>query len=189
MNQYLVTKNIKNLVKLCPLEKLQVYGEDITLVIKSHFILDILLFVKYHIPYQFDILTCISSTDYPTKKYRFEIIYELLSIKYNTRLKIKVLLHELMTIDSCDQLFLSAGWYECEIWDMFGVFFKNHSHLKRILTDYGFEGYPLRKDFPLSGFIEMKYNETQKRVVSEALEFGQEYRTFLFLSPWEQKVL
>jgi len=90
-------------------------------------------------------------------------------------------------VDSCEKIFLAGIWYECEIWDMFGVFFKNHSNLKRILTDYGFEGYPLRKDFPLSGFIEMRYNEIEKRVVNESLELCQEYRTFSFLSPWESK--
>ena len=91
---------------------------------------------------------------------------------------------ELMVLDSSISIFSAAGWYECEIWDMFGIFFKNHINLKRLLTDYGFEGYPLRKDFPLSGFIEMRYNETKKRVTSDLLELSQEYRTFKFLSPW-----
>ena len=90
------------------------------------------------------------------------MVYDLLSIRFNIRLRIKTFSHELFGVDSCNQLYFTAGWYECEIWDMYGVFFKNHSNLKRILTDYGFEGHPLRKDFPLSGFVEMKYNETEK---------------------------
>jgi NADH:ubiquinone oxidoreductase subunit C len=185
MNQQLVSENLRNLIKVCPLEKVQVFNEDLILVVKPNVLLDILLFFKYHILYQFEILTCIPRVDYPMNKYRFKLAYELLSIRYNFRLRIKTFAHELMSIDSCANLYLSGGWYECEIWDMFGVFFKNHSNLKRILTDYGFEGYPLRKDFPLSGFIEMRYHETQKRVITESIELSQEYRTFTFLSPWE----
>ena len=152
---------------------------------KPNHLLDILLFFKNHILYQFKILTCISCVDYPMNKYRFKIVYELLSIRFNARLRVKVFTHELLGLDSCEKLFLAGSWYECEIFDMFGVFFKNHSNLKRILTDYGFEGHPLRKDFPLSGFIEMRYHESKKRVVTESIELSQEYRTFKFLSPWE----
>ena len=89
-------------------------------------------------------------------------MYELLSIRYNFRLRIKIFNHELVPVNSCESLFPAASWFECEIWDMFGVFFQNHSNLRRILTDYGFEGCPLRKDFPLSGYVEMSYNEIQK---------------------------
>ena len=113
------------------------------------------------------------------------IIYDILSIRYNTRVKIKIFTHEIGTVSSITKLYSAAGWFENEIWDMFGVFFQNHPNLKRILTDYGFQGHPLRKDFPLSGFIEMKYNETDKRVISESIELAQEYRTFNFLSPWQ----
>ena len=101
--------------------------------------------------FQFKVLTCISGVDYPMNKYRFQIVYELLSVRYNFRIRVKTFTHELLSIKSCEKVFSAANWYECEIWDLFGVFFKNHSNLKRILTDYGFEGYPLRKDFPLSG--------------------------------------
>ena len=156
-----------------------------TLIVKSSLLLEILLIFKNHIGFQFKILTCISGVDYPMNKYRFKLVYELLSVRYNSRIRIKIFLNELMNVNSCDKLFLTGGWYECEIWDMFGVFFTNHSNLKRILTDYGFEGYPLRKDFPLSGFIEMRYNEIEKRVIAEPIELAQEYRTFKFLSPWE----
>lgn len=184
MNPQLIVKSIENLLKSCPLEKIQLYGQEIVIVVKPNLLNDVLLFLKYHTIYQLDILTCITGVDYPINKYRFKIVYELLSIRYNIRIRIKTFTHELLGINSCDKLYLTASWYECEIWDMYGVFFQNHSNLKRILTDYGFEGYPLRKDFPLSGFVEMKYNETEKRVINESIELCQEYRTFKFLSPW-----
>jgi len=185
MKLKLIIENLKNITKICPIQKIQIHNSEITLIIKSNFLLEVLLIFKNHIGFQFKILTCISGVDYPINKYRFKLVYELLSIRYNSRLRIKIFLNELMSVNSCDKLFLTGGWYECEIWDMFGIFFTNHSNLKRILTDYGFEGYPLRKDFPLSGFIEMRYNEIEKRVIAEPIELAQEYRTFKFLSPWE----
>lgn len=177
-------KILKSFIQIMPLEKVQVFNNDLILIVKPKNIYNVLLFLKYHTQYQFTVLTCISAVDYPANKYRFKIAYELLSIKYNLRIRVKTFSHELFSISSCDSLFLAATWHECEAWDMFGIFFKNSSHLRRILTDYGFEGYPLRKDFPLSGFIEMRYNEIEKRVVSESLELSQEFRTFNFLSPW-----
>ena len=184
MNTKLIVKCIKDLFELCPLEKIQLYSTELTIVVKPKLLYNILLFFKYHISYQFTILTCVSGVDYPSNKYRFKLVYDLLSIRYNARVRIKTFTHELLGISSCNHLYFTAGWYECEIWDMYGVFFNNHFNLKRILTDYGFEGHPLRKDFPLSGFVEMKYNETEKRVINESLELCQEYRTFKFLSPW-----
>ena len=184
MNLQLAIKNIQSLSKICPVDKLQLYGQELVIVVKCHIIYDILLFLKYHTSYQFTSLACITCIDYPNNKYRFTLVYELLSIRYNIRLRVKTFTHELLGISSCNQLYFTASWYECEIWDMYGVFFKNHLNLKRILTDYGFEGYPLRKDFPLSGFVEMKYNETEKRVINESIELCQEYRVFKFLSPW-----
>jgi NADH:ubiquinone oxidoreductase subunit C len=109
----------------------------------------------------------------------------LLSVKYNVRIRVKILTHELSPVKSIEKLFSAANWYESEIWDMFGVFFSNHTHLTRLLTDYGFEGYPLRKDFPLSGFVETSYDYSKKRVLNEKIELCQEYRTFKFSSPWE----
>ena len=187
MNKKLIINNLKELSRTCPIKKIQVFNDNLILIVKSKFLLNTLLFFKNHIFLQFKILTCVSGVDYPNNKYRFQIVYELLSIKYNYRIRIKTFTHELLGVDSCEKIFPASGWYECEIWDMFGVFFNNHSNLKRILTDYGFEGYPLRKDFPLSGFIEMRYNEIEKRVINESLELCQEYRTFSFLSPWESQ--
>lgn len=185
MNKKLITENLKEFFKLCPLEKIQIFNENLIIVVKPEFLSNVLFFLRNHIMFQCKILTCISGVDYPMNKYRFQIVYELLSIKYNFRIRVKTFTHELLSIESCENIFSAANWYECEIWDMFGVFFKNHSNLKRILTDYGFEGYPLRKDFPLSGFIEMRYNEIEKRVINESLELCQEYRTFSYLSAWE----
>lgn len=187
MSQQLVVENIKTLLNIFPFEKIQKFNEDLILIVKPSVILDILTLLKYHINYQFKILQCISGVDYPSHKYRFKIVYELLSIKYNFRVRIKTFTYELLGIQSCDQIFLSAGWYECEIWDMYGVFFSNHSNLKRILTDYGFEGYPLRKDFPLTGFVEARYSGTKKNVINEPIELAQEYRSFKFLSAWEEQ--
>lgn len=185
MSQQLKVENIKNLLKLCPIEKIQVFNNELVLVVKPDHLLSLLHLLKNHISYQFEIMTCISGVDYPFKLHRFKLVYELLSIRYNCRLRVKTFTNELVGIDSTDKLFLTAGWYECEIWDLFGVFFKNHTNLRRILTDYGFEGYPLRKDFPLSGFIEVRYHEAQKRIVNEPIEMAQEYRNFTFLSPWK----
>tara|TARA_B110000908_G_scaffold162289_1_gene207547 strand:- start:5589 stop:6161 length:573 start_codon:yes stop_codon:yes gene_type:complete len=185
MNKKLINKNLQELSKICPLKKIQVFDDNLVIIVKPGILIDVLLFLKNHIMFQFKILTCVSGVDYPMNKYRFQVVYELLSIRYNFRIRVKTFTHELLGLESCEKVFSAAGWYECEIWDMLGVFFKNHSNLKRILTDYGFEGYPLRKDFPLSGFIEMRYNEIEKRVVNEPLELCQEYRTFSYLSAWE----
>jgi NADH:ubiquinone oxidoreductase subunit C len=140
---------------------------------------------KNHFKYQFKILTCISAIDYPENYYRFRIVYELLSIKFNSRLRINVLVNELIPVKSLEKIFLAASWYESEIWDLFGVFFTDHKNLTRLLTDYGFQGHPLRKDFPLSGFTESRYNVIKSRVVYETVELAQQYRTFEFISPWE----
>jgi NADH:ubiquinone oxidoreductase subunit C len=118
-------------------------------------------------------------------KNRFELVYDLLSVKFNSRIRIKLSINQLQMVESCENVFIAAGWFESEIFDMFGIFFSNHSNLRRILTDYGFEGYPLRKDFPLSGFIELRYDDSQKRIVTDYIQFSQEYRTFDFLSPWK----
>merc|ERR1712127_1127782 len=144
-------------------------------------------FFRCHTQFQFKVLTSIAGVDYPMITNRFQVVYDLLSLKFNRRLRIKVILNELSSIDSCEKIYSAANWFECEVWDMFGIFFKNHNNLRRILTDYGFEGHPLRKDSPLTGFIEMRYSENQKRVISEPVEFSQEYRTFNFFSPFNFK--
>jgi len=175
----------ENIIKVLPILRFELYNKESSLFIQTNLLNDVILILKNHFKYQFKILTCISGVDYPDNLYRFQVVYELLSIKYNSRIRIKILVDELTPVNSIEKIFPAATWWECEVWDMFGVFFSNQANLTRLLTDYGFQGYPLRKDFPLSGFIEARYNVTKGRVVYENLELAQEYRTFEFISPWE----
>lgn len=130
-------------------------------------------------------LVSICGVDYPERDERFEVVYNLLSLKHNFRVRVKVATDEATPLDSITGIYSAAGWYEREVWDMYGVFFSDNADLRRILTDYGFEGHPLRKDFPLTGFVELRYDETQKRVVYEPVKLAQDYRNFDFISPWE----
>jgi NADH/F420H2 dehydrogenase subunit C len=175
----------ENIIKILPIVRFELYNKENSFLVQINLLTDILTILKNHFKYQFKVLTCISGVDYPENLYRFQIVYELLSIKFNSRLRIKVLVDELTPVNSIEKIFPAATWWECEIWDMFGVFFLNQYNLTRLLTDYGFQGYPLRKDFPLSGFTESRYNVTKNRVVYENIELAQEYRTFEFISPWE----
>merc|ERR1712156_742263 len=128
----------------------------------------------------------VTAVDWPDRPYRFEIVYNFLSIQFNQRIRVKTYADEVTPIDSITPLFDSANWAEREVWDMFGVFFTNHPDLRRILTDYGFEGHPLRKDFPLSGYLECRWDDEAKRVVQEPVELAQEFRKFDLAAPWEQ---
>jgi len=127
----------------------------------------------------------ICGVDFPEREKRFEVVYNLLSMKHNFRLRLKVETDDEMPVPSVTSIWPSAGWWERETWDLYGVFFSDHPDLRRILTDYGFEGHPLRKDFPLTGFVEPRYDAEQRRVVYEPVRLTQEFRTFDFLSPWE----
>ena len=144
-----------------------------------------LFFLKDHEGCLFKMLVDILVVDYPGREKRFSLVYCLLSLKYNVRIKVKISIDELTSVNSITNIYKSSCWMEREVWDMNGIFFENHPDLRRILTDYGFEGYPLRKDFPLSGYTEVRYDDSQKRVVSESLEMSQEYRVFNFNSSWE----
>eukprot|EP00127_Corallochytrium_limacisporum_P003167 Clim_evm16s147 gene=Clim_evmTU16s147 len=146
----------------------------------------LLQFLRDHTNCQFKQLMDVSGVDVPERVYRFEIVYNLLSLRYNSRIRVRTYTDELTPVESVCDLFPSANWPEREVWDMYGVFFANHPDLRRILTDYGFEGHPLRKDFPLTGYVEVRYDEEQKRVVSEPLELTQDFRKFEYTSPWEQ---
>jgi NADH-quinone oxidoreductase subunit C len=181
----IVINHIRMLNKIFPIKKIQIFKNEIAIFIENTLVLNFLILLKYHIFCQYKVLTSISGVDFIKKQNRFEIVYELLSIRYNNRIRIKNSINQLQLVDSCEHLFSAAGWFESEVFDMYGIFFMNNSNLRRILTDYGFEGYPLRKDFPLSGFVELRYDETQKRLVSDYIQLAQEYRTFDFLSPWK----
>ena len=130
-------------------------------------------------------LVDVTAVDYPDRQQRFEVVYNLLSLKHNQRLRVKLAADDETTVPSVAAVFSSAIWLEREVWDLFGIFFGDHPDLRRILTDYGFEGHPLRKDFPLTGYVEVRYDEDQKRVVYEPVKLTQEFRTFDFASPWE----
>ena len=134
---------------------------------------------------RFGVLVDICGVDYPEREQRFEVVYNLLSLTRNRRVRVKLAVGENAPVPSVVGVFSSAGWYERETWDLFGVPFADHPDLRRILTDYGFEGHPMRKDFPLTGYVEVRYDEEQKRVVYEPVKLTQEFRTFDFLSPWE----
>ena len=185
MTNKLIKENLKIIVKKLPVVNIHFYQGILSITVPMNRLVSTLSILKNHINFQFKVLSCISGVDYPNKKRRFKIVYELLSLKYNTRLRVKVFVDELTPIKSSISVYPAAGWYESEIWDMFGVFFVDHSNLTRLLTDYGFEGYPLRKDFPLSGFIETSYDYNKKQVLNSKIELSQEYKSFNFKSSWE----
>ncbi|HUK07684.1 MAG TPA: NADH-quinone oxidoreductase subunit C [Stellaceae bacterium] len=133
----------------------------------------------------FKVLIDVTAVDYPGRGERFEVVYQLLSVRLNRRVRIKVSADETTPVPSVNAVFSSAGWYEREVWDLFGIYFADHPDLRRILTDYGFDGHPMRKDFPLTGYVEVRYDEDRKRVVYEPVRLKQEFRSFDFLSPWE----
>ena len=133
----------------------------------------------------FRLLVDICGVDYPERAQRFEVVYNLLSIHNNRRVRVKVPADEATAVPSATGLYNAAGWFEREAWDLYGIFFAGNADLRRILTDYGFEGHPMRKDFPLTGYVELRYDEEQKRVVYEPVKLTQDFRTFDFLSPWE----
>lgn len=133
----------------------------------------------------FKVLVDVCGVDYPERERRFEVVYNLLSLHHNQRVRVKVLADEATLVPSAAGLYSSAGWYEREAWDLYGIRFVGNPDLRRIMTDYGFEGHPLRKDFPLTGFVELRYDEAQKRVVYEPVELTQDFRSFDFMSPWE----
>ena len=145
----------------------------------------VLKFLRDDINCQFKLLMDVCGVDYPEREQRFEIVYNLLSLTHNQRIRIKVACDEDTPVPTVTGVFSSADWWEREVWDLFGVMFSGHPDLRRILTDYGFEGHPLRKDFPLTGYVEMRYDDEKKRVVYEPVKLTQEFRSFDFLSPWE----
>lgn len=134
---------------------------------------------------QFKMLIDLTAVDFPSREKRFEVVYNFLSPRYNARVRVKVETDEFTAVPTCVPLFPNANWYEREVWDMYGIRFTGHPDLRRILTDYGFQGHPLRKDFPLSGYLEVRYDDTEKRVIYEPLELSQAFRAFDFASPWE----
>merc|ERR1712141_957780 len=160
-------------------------GDELEVLIAPEGVLPVISFLKEHHNAQFASLADIAGLDMPTREYRFEVVYNLLSLRYNSRIRVKTYTDELTPVESLSGVFAAANWFEREIWDMYGVFFTNHPDLRRILTDYGFQGHPLRKDFPLSGFYECRWDNELQRVVQEPVELAQEFRRFDLNTPWE----
>ncbi len=159
---------------------------ELVLTVKRESLHGMIAFLKSDAQCQFQQLVDVCGADYPARgPARFDVVYNLLSLRLNHRVRIKTALREGETVASVVDLYPAAGWFEREAWDLYGIVFEGNPDLRRILTDYGFEGHPLRKDFPLTGFVELRYDETEKRIVYEPVQLTQDYRNFDFMSPWE----
>lgn len=185
-NKYWVFVNfLRSFTALFPLSISKVYIEnnEMEVNIEKNYMLNFFKFLKDHSWTQFKVVSDIIAVDYPGKGNRFDIIYQLLSQRYNSRMNVLVSIGELSSVPSISSLYKGANWYEREVWDLYGIFFEGHPDLRRILTDYSFEGHPLRKDFPLTGYFEVFYDDTKKRIVYEPVSLAQEYRYFTFSNP------
>jgi NADH-quinone oxidoreductase subunit C len=167
------------------IEEVDVRLGELMLVVKRDAIVNLLTWLRDDPTCLFKMLIDICGVDYPERTQRFDVVYHLLSLKHNRRIRIKVRTDEATPVPSVVSVFSAAGWFEREAWDLYGIAFSDHPDLRRILTDYGFDGHPLRKDFPLTGHVEVRYDEEQKRVVYEKVKLQQDFRSFDFLSPWE----
>jgi len=158
---------------------------ELAIVASASQIAKLLTFLREDAACQFTILIDITAVDWPERTMRFDVIYNLLSLTHNQRIRVKVACDESDPVPSVTSVYSAAAWYEREVWDMYGIMFSDHPDLRRLLTDYGFEGHPLRKDFPLTGYVEVRYDDEEKRVVYEPVKLTQEFRRFDFMSPWE----
>ncbi len=165
-------------------ETLLAYGE-LTVTVEPADIVEVAGFLRNDVQCQFVSIIDICGVDYPTRGKRFDVVYHLLSPRQNLRVRLRVRTDEETLVPSLTGVYPGADWFEREAYDMYGILFSGHPDLRRLLTDYGFEGYPLRKDFPLTGFVEVRYDDEVKRVVYEPVSLRQEFRNFDFLSPWE----
>ena len=178
----------KSLIKMCPqwIDSVLHCRNETVVFVPPEYVLPLSTFLRDHCNTQCKQLIDVTAVDYPSRSKRFSVVYQLLSVQYNSRIRLSTRVDEVTPIDSITAVFSSAAWWEREVWDMFGIFFSNHPDLRRILTDYGFQGHPLRKDFPLSGYVEVRYDDSEKRVIATPVEMSQEFRYFDFASPWEQ---
>jgi NADH-quinone oxidoreductase subunit C len=166
-------------------EASEVVYDELMLRVAAQDVVKTLTFLRDDQNCQFKVLVDLTGVDFPDRDPRFDVVYNLLSPKHNQRIRVKAAIDEETPVPSVTGVFNSAIWFEREAWDMYGIFFSDHPDLRRLLTDYGFEGHPLRKDFPLTGYVEVRYDEDQKRVVYEPVNLTQEFRSFDFMSPWE----
>jgi NADH-quinone oxidoreductase subunit C len=158
---------------------------ELTILVARERIAEVLATLRQDSQCQFEVLIDICGVDYPEREQRFEVVYHLLSARRNQRIRVKCATDEDAPVPSVVDVYPAANWFEREAYDMFGILFSGHPDLRRILTDYGFQGHPLRKDFPLTGYVEVRYDDAQKRVVYEPVKLTQEFRSFDFMSPWE----
>ncbi|MDJ1305118.1 MAG: NADH-quinone oxidoreductase subunit C [Candidatus Midichloria sp.] len=158
---------------------------ELFVILDLNFLKDFLVFLKTNEKFSFQVLTDLCGVDYPDREDRFQVVYNLLSLTYNLRLTIKINAKEDQLVPSICDIYSAATWYEREAWDMYGIYFSGHPDLRRILTDYGFIGHPMRKDFPLTGFSEVRYDIEKKKVIYEKVKLTQDFRNFDFTSPWE----
>jgi len=175
---------LKNINKIIPILNYQQIHDQNIIIIKNTNAFVSFQFLKLNIGCLFTLLNYIAGVDLLNKNYRFCIVYDLLSLTYNSRLRIKIFLNETMFAFSLFNIYINSNWWEREIWDLYGIYFDQHPDLRRILTDYGFEGHPMRKDFPIYGYVEVRYDETKKRVLIEPINLSQEFRVFNFETPW-----
>jgi NADH-quinone oxidoreductase subunit C len=158
---------------------------EVALTVPREQIVGVLKTLRDAPEHRYEMLVDVCGVDFPARAERFEVVYNLLSLSKNQRLRVKVTTSEAQPVPTVVSVYNAAGWFERECWDLYGVKFAGHPDLRRILTDYGFEGHPLRKDFPLTGYVEVRYDDTQKRVVYEPVQLPQDFRNFDFMSPWE----
>ena len=163
----------------------EVVRGELTVTAKAADIVKVATFLKTDAACQFICIIDVTAIDWPGREQRFDVVYHFLSPRLNQRVRVKVMADEVTPVPSLIDVFRGVDWFERETYDLYGVLFTGHPDMRRILTDYGFEGHPLRKDFPLSGFVEVRYDDEQKRVVYDKVRLAQEFRTFDFLSPWE----
>ena len=169
------------------IQQFSVWKDEVTIYIPPSGVLPVFTFLKHHTAAEFTMVADITAVDYPTKDQRFEVVYNLLSVRHSSRIRVKTYADEATPVPSITSLYDGANWYEREVYDLFGVFFVGHPDLRRIMTDYGFDGHPLRKDFPLTGYTEIRYDEEKKRIVVEPLELTQAFRNFEGgTAAWEQ---
>ncbi|KAI4289301.1 MAG: hypothetical protein L6R35_001437 [Caloplaca aegaea] len=169
------------------IQQFSVWKDELTIYIPPSGVIPVISFLKYHTAAEYTMVADITAVDYPTREARFEVVYNLLSVRHNSRIRVKTYADEATPVPSITSLYDGANWYEREVYDLYGVFFVGHPDLRRIMTDYGFDGHPLRKDFPLTGYTEIRYDEEKKRIVVEPLELTQAFRNFEGgTAAWEQ---
>ena len=164
---------------------LKIERDELTIDVYAGSIVRVLTILRDHPECMFKMLVDLCGVDYPGASPRFQVVYHLLSVELNQRIRVRIEVDAEMPIPTVTGIYNSANWYEREAWDLFGIAFADHPDLRRILTDYNFDGHPLRKDFPLTGYVEVRYDDEQKRVVYEPVKLSQNFRNFDFLSPWE----